>query len=595
MDQIQNYLLIGDLHTAALVSREGSIDWLCFPHFDSPSIFARILDKKGGSFSIECENAEINSNYIKDTAIVEHQFNDHGNLFSIRDFMLPQPVNICDSHFLIRKIIGIKGKSLIRLHFDPQPDYAQSIIHLKKTKSVISADLNDHRLELHLPEEAEIIKSDSGYIIEIKVEKGQEKEVILEYKKNLSPYIYQDDLESRTKQFWYDWLAKGKFIGFCRDQMIRSAITLKLMQYYPTGAIIASPTTSLPEEIGGVRNWDYRYVWIRDATFTLYAFHILGYQEELLKFFNFIENIAGVCKEESGGTIHLMYTIEGSDIPAEKELDHMQGFKKSAPVRTGNAASGQFQLDVYGSLIDAYYFVWHNDRFDLSNRAKNIIISLVEHIKEVWNKKDEGIWEMRSGRQHFTYSKVMAWVGVNRALRMSEALNISKDKQKNWSNLETRIKQWIWDNCFDEELGSFTQHPDTKNQDATNLLFVLLQFLDRHDEITKNIIEKTCKELSYKKSFVYRYFSDDNLKGKEGAFILCTFWMIAALAAVGEADTALSNYYHFRDYMDKTMLMSEEIDPDTGEYLGNFPQAFSHMGLILAAFFVNKYKERLDK
>ena len=593
MNHIQNYLLIGDLHTAALVSKEGSIDWLCFPHFDSPSIFARILDKKGGSFSIEHENAEIDSNYIKDTAIVEHQFKDQGDVFKIRDFMLPQQKNICDSHFLIRKIIGIEGNSLVRLHFDPQPDYAQSIIHLKKNKSIISADLNGHRLELHLPDEAEIFKSDSGYLIKIKVEKGQDREIILEYKVNHPAHIYQADLESRTRQFWHDWLAKGKFIEFCKEQMIRSAVTLKLMQYYPTGAIIASPTTSLPEEIGGVRNWDYRYVWIRDATFTLYAFHILGYQEELLKFFNFIENIAEDGKG-CGEVIHLMYTIKGSSIPAERELKHMQGFERSVPVRTGNAASEQFQLDMYGSLIDAYYFIWCNDRFKLSNRARGIIVSLVGHIEGVWNKKDEGIWEMRSGRQHFTYSKVMAWVGVNRALRMSEALNISKDKQKNWSKLEREIKQWIWDNCFNEELGSFTQHPDTKNQDATNLLFVLLQFLDRHDELTKSIINKTCKELAYKKSFIYRYHSDDDLVGKEGAFVLCTFWMIAAFAAVEEIDKALSNYYHFRDYMDETMLMSEEIDPDTGEYLGNFPQAFSHMGLILAAFFVNKYKERLD-
>jgi GH15 family glucan-1,4-alpha-glucosidase len=269
----------------------------------------------------------------------------------------------------------------------------------------------------------------------------------------------------------------------------------------------------------------------------------------------------------------------------------LKGFRNSAPVRVGNAAFDQFQLDIYGSLIDSYYFMWRRGGLKLSGKAKNILVALVGYIEDVWQEKDEGIWEMRSGRQHYTYSKVMSWVGVNRALRMSGQLGISGEKKKKWSRLERTIKKWIWDNCYNEKIGSFTQHPETDCQDATNFLFVLLQFLDRHDNKTRDMIIKTCRELSYKKSFIYRYLVDDSLKGKEGTFVLCTFWMIASLAAVEESDEAMENYYDFRKYIDQSMLMSEEIDPDSGEYLGNFPQAFSHMGLILAAYFIDRYKK----
>lgn len=594
MNHIQNYFLIGNLHTAALVSKKASIDWLCWPHFDSPSIFARLLDKGGGSFCIENSDIKIKSKYIKDTAIVEHVCQSQGGIFVIRDFMVPHQHKSCHDNLLIRKIVGIKNRSTVNFHFDPKPNYAKDSIIFKKRKLSLTASIKEYRLRLRVPEGSKIIKKESGYTVKVIIEEGREEKILLEYRKGRTGCSYRDDFEVRTRNFWSDWLTKGVFVEFCREQMVRSAITLKLMQYYPTGAIIAAPTSSLPEELGGVRNWDYRYVWIRDATFTLYAFYIMGYREELLRFFDFIENIARDCKN-CGDTIRLMYTINGTSVPEEVELRHLHGFKNSSPVRIGNAAFDQFQLDVYGSLIDAYYFMWRRGGLKISKKAQEIIVTLVENIEKVWMKKDEGIWEMRSKKQHFTYSKVMAWVGVNRAIRMSRSLGINKEKRKEWSNLDRAIKHWIWKNCYNEKIESFIQHPDTMSQDATNFLFVLLQFLNRHTKQTKYFIIRTCRELSYKKSFIYRYLVDDSLKGKEGAFVLCTFWMIAALAAVGEIDEAIGHYYNFSGYMDETMLISEEIDPDNGEYLGNFPQAFSHMGLILAAFFINKYREKSGK
>jgi len=594
MNRIQDYLLIGNLHTAALVSKKGSIDWLCYPHFDSPSIFARLLDGDGGSFSIKNEDVDIEARYIKDTAIVEHICRGKGNAFIVRDFMVPHQQELCDNHFLIRKIVGLQGSPVVSFNFDPRPDYGKNSIEMKQGKNILYAVFDRGQIRLNLPGQAKVRKQGKGYIIDIPVEKGQEKEIVLELDLEKSECGPGDDFEERTREFWKKWLSQGKFIGFCREQMVRSAITLKLMQYYPTGAIVAAPTTSLPEEIGGERNWDYRYTWIRDATFTLYAFHIMGFRDELIRFFDFIENIAEECRE-CGGAVHLMYTIKGKKVPREQELMHMDGFRGSSPVRIGNAAYDQFQLDVYGSLIDSYYFMWRRGGLVLSDKARRIVVSLVGYIGDVWLHKDEGIWEMRSGREHFTYSKVMAWVGVNRALRMARVLGIEGDKKKQWSRLERTIKQWIWKNCYDEKMGSFTQHPDTVYQDSTNFLFVLLQFLNRHEARTKDIILSTCRELSYKKSFVYRYLVDDSLEGKEGAFMLCTFWMMAALAAVEETDEALKHYYNIRKYTDKTMLIAEEIDPDSGEYLGNFPQAFSHMGLILASYFIDRYRKRTDK
>ncbi|MBI2594044.1 glycoside hydrolase family 15 protein [Candidatus Daviesbacteria bacterium] len=601
MEDIRDYYVIGDLHSAALVSKNASIDWLCLPHFDLPSIFAKILDKNSGEFSTDKDDYSVTSKYIPDTAIIQFAFKNKYSEFILKDFMVPQPTKSCENHFLVRKFTGISGTSKVKLYFCPKSEYAnkRSLTRYKKSKDTFSTDglvlktsVGKDSLLLYLPKDSFIEQKKEGYEITLKIQSGKDYLIVLEYVvKNHKPLFKSQNLEKQTANFWDKWVKKGNYFDVYRDKLVRSAITLKLMQFYPTGAIVAAPTTSLPENIGGERNWDYRYVWIRDATFTLYAFYVLGYLEEAERFFEFIQNIIEKCKQDSFD-IFLMYTITGDPVPKEKALEYLSGYKNSKPVRVGNGARDQFQLDVYGALIDSYYFV-SKRKIKVPKMHKNLVMNLVKKISETWLKKDSGIWEVRSEPQHFTYSKVMAWVGVNRAVRMAKQLELTESEINFCQSLEKQIYNWIWENCYDPGSKTFKQHPQSSRQDATNFLFVLLQFLNKHDPLTKTIIKQTCKELSYKNVFVYRYLTEDGLKSKEGAFLLCTFWLIAAWAILEDVDEAQKLFNKFEDYMDDSELLSEEIDPDTGEYLGNFPQAFSHIGFIMSVYYLYRYKQSL--
>lgn len=592
--QIKDYLLIGDLHSAGLVSNEAAIDWLCLPHFDSPSIFARLLDPNGGSFSVDTQGFRTNSYYVNETAIIETVLERDTSEVSLRDFMVPQPKYPCREHFLVRKLSGIKGNTDVTFSFSPRPEYATSVPELQydSIAQSIAVPLADSAtLRLYLPEDARVSIQAGTATIVVPVQEGHLSELRLEYVRTdeYESTTFTSGLEHHTATFWEKWLAKGSFFPFCADVLKRSAITLKLLQFYPTGALVAAPTTSLPEQVGGKRNWDYRFVWIRDATFSLYAFQILGFTEEAEKFFAFLQTIAQESAEEDFQT-SLMYTIEGKRVPEEKLLTHLKGYKDSLPVRIGNNATKQFQLDVYGALIDAHYFAAKKEIHNLEIE-KALILDLVKQIEEKWRLPDRGIWEVRTGDQDFTYSKVMAWVGVNRALRMAQRLQFTKEEIGWCSKLEKEIQEWVWEHCFDEHREELRQYPHAHYQDATNFLFVLLQFLDRHDPRTKRIIEHTYAQLGYKDIFIYRYLNADGSERGEGAFLLCTFWYIAALAIVEETAQAHDLLHTLLTKLEGHGLLSEEINPENGEYLGNYPQAFSHLGLIMAAYYIQRYGE----
>ncbi len=582
MRDIEDYFLIGDLHTAALVSNQGSIDWLCLPDFDSPSVFAKLLDNGGGCFSIQDDS--VICGYVDDTAMVETVFENEGGKYAVTDFMVPQSERESDTHILVRKLKPVENNPRVELVYSPQPDYARKKPVFQVKDDRVHLEMEEGELLLHLPEGCEVREKDNSLVISLILR----EEIVfgLEYIHTIASYKREEDYEGVTERFWRDWVGKGDFSDFDRDKVVRSAITLKLMQHHDTGGIVAAPTTSLPEDLGGVRNWDYRYVWIRDATFILYAFYILGYEEEAEKFFEFIESAA---LEGENLDLNLMYDIKGGEVPEERVLSHLSGYKDSSPVRIGNGAKDQFQLDVYGSLVDAYYFMQKRG-VEISERGVSFIKKLVRNIREKWLDKDSSIWEFRDENHHYTYSKVMAWVGVHRAVQMSDRLDISKERLEEWKTLEKVIKDWVWKNCFDGV--RLTQHPGTDFQDATNFLFVLLHFLHRDDERTSQIIDKTCEELVENEVFVHRYKVDDNIEGKQGAFVLCIYWMIAAFARLGRVEEAKSVFKRFESYIPDHGLMSEEIEAETGKYRGNYPQAFSHLGHIISAYYLEKYGEK---
>ncbi len=593
MHPIKDYYLTGDLHSAALVAKNSSVEWLCFPNFDSPSIFASMLDEQGGYFKVEMPEYSVKSNYIENTAIVEFRFSNKNKNFLVHDFMVPQAVSECNNHYFVRKLIGGKGKNKVKLVFNPKPDYARRGADFQVTGSTLRIPVEHNELVLHLPKDVKTQNVNDGFEIETELGEKEEKIFAMEFIVGNSNSTYKgQDLEKTTKTFWDNWIAKGRFFDFHKHQLIRSMITLKMMQFYPTGAIIAAPTTSLPAQIGGIRNWDYRYVWIRDATFTLYAFHITDYTEEAESFFKFIQNIAKRHKKKEY-EISTAYSIWGDQAPSEITLK-FNGYENSQPVRIGNNATNEFQLDTFGTIIDAHYFMAKNQK-DSIILDRESIIALVEKIKNRWKEKDSGIWEIRNHEYHYTYSKVMCWVGIDRAIRMSGDLDLSEEEVEALKNLRSEIKEWIWENCYNSVKKNFTQYSGSEDIDASNFLFVLVQFLNKNKELTKTIIENTKNQLCKNKIFVYRYLIDDGLKGHDSSFVLCIFWLISALAITGEIESASGIFETFGKYISETNLISEQIDPESGEYLGNYPQAFSHLGFVMAAYYLNRYgdKDRL--
>jgi GH15 family glucan-1,4-alpha-glucosidase len=591
---IEDYYIIGDLRTAALVSKVGSIDWLCLPYFDSASIFGKLLDPSAGCLSLEMPGYNIAASYIKDTAIVEFRLSTNETELFIKDYMVPKKTAKTTTQYLVRQVSAKKGSAEIKFKFQPKPGYGLEKVKATNNSSKIKLTVGEASLTLHLPSETIINTEDDYYVISIPIKAKDTKQLVLEYiPKGLFSNYRENDFEKDTERFWSEWVKQGHYINFCRDKLVRSAITLKLLQFYPTGAIVAAPTTSLPEELGGVRNWDYRYVWIRDATFALYAFNILGYQDEAERFFDFIEKVTNKCAEQDFD-VSLMYTIWGEAIPEEKSLKHLSGYKNSKPVRIGNAAAQQFQLDVYGALIDAIYFATKENLTDDSKtRRRNLVMQLVRKIDKLWQKPDHGIWEARIGTEHYTYSKVMAWVGADRARRLEKYLDIKPDDLKVCIQLADSISEWIWENCYKKDPQIMTQYPKSDSVDATNFLFVLLQFLDKHEPLTRKIIDNTTKELGYKKGFIYRYFNPDGLPGEEGAFFLCSFWLISALAILEDVNAATSLFKEIEKYFVPHGLLAEEIDPKSGSYSGNYPQAFSHMGFIMSVSYIDKYTKRV--
>jgi len=588
---IEDYALIGDCRSAGLISREGSLDWLCFPRFDSPSIFAALLDaREGGRFRIR-PVGEFRSErrYLPETNVVETTFRCPGGAFVLRDLMSvsseeDKRASLTPEHEVLREIEGIGGEVEVEILYDPRPDYGlRRPVLERQWDHGLRCDVGGATLVLHSELPLELQGDGSGASGVVRVQAGERKYLSLTYSRE-APAVVPTLGEAargriaRTARWWREWADRCAYHGPYRDAVVRSALALKLMTYAPSGALIAAPTTSLPEWLGGVRNWDYRYCWLRDASFTLRALSTLGYQEEAEAFDGWVLHATRLTWPE----LQVLYDVSGEAKLPERELGHLEGYAGSRPVRIGNDAQGQLQLDVYGEVIDAAArFVDRGGRFDRD--TNRMLDGLGRTVCRHWREPDEGIWEGRSGRFHNTHSKVLCWVALDRLIKMHEAgyLEVSVDVFR--SNRE-EIREKIEAHGYNERIKSYTRTFDGDEMDASLLTLPLYGYV----EGTNPRMRSTCARIHEKLargSLLYRYETgtDDGLPPGEGAFGICSFWAVECVARGGNVEAATWAFEGLLAYANEVGLFAEEIDPDTGAALGNFPQAFTHIGLINAA------------
>jgi GH15 family glucan-1,4-alpha-glucosidase len=587
---IADHGIIGDLHTVALVGANGTIDWYCCPAFDSPSVFASILDKEeGGFYRIAPVDEEWTSRqlYFPDTNVLITRFFTESGVGEQQAFMpIAQSGSERHRHRLIRRIICVRGALRFGLVMQPRFNYGRDRheTHQHEHGVVFESD----RLCLALQATTPIACDDEGVHSEFKLEAGQSVTFVLEQvDRGYVPRRYEEEetreAYERTIEFWRKWLSQSRYRGRWREMVQRSALTLKLLTYQPTGAIVAAPTTSLPEVLGGERNWDYRYTWIRDAAFSLYGLLRLGFTEEAGAFMGWLTDRFREGMDESGDPLQTMYGIDGRRELPEETVDNFEGYRGSAPVRIGNGAAGQLQLDIYGELIDSVYLFNKYGR-PIYHEAWEDLRRIVEWVCLNWDQADEGIWETRGGRKDFTFSRLMCWVAVERAIRMARQRGLPADLPR-WMKHRDEIYEQIMERGWSEERGAFVQYYGSDLLDASLLLMPLVKFIAPTDPRWLSTLDAISEEL-VSDSLVHRYNPrafKDGLEGDEGTFSICSFWYVEALTRAGRVDEARLAFEKMLTYANHLGLYSEEIGR-SGELMGNFPQAFTHLALISAAF-----------
>jgi GH15 family glucan-1,4-alpha-glucosidase len=587
---IGDYGIIGDLHTVALVGIDGSIDWCCLPRFDSPSLFGAILDHKvGGHFKIApISKGNTRQMYLPETNILLTRFLQQDGVGELTDFM---PVESDEAgyrprrHQIIRMLSVIRGTVTFRLECLPAFNFGRDPHVIEnRPKGVIFQSGNESvGLISSLP-----LQTREGLAYqEFTLHQGENLTFYLEYqetqngKQLLSAPESGGEAFQNTSAFWQRWLSQCQYDGRWREVVHRSALTLKLLTYAPTGAIVAAPTTSLPEHIGGSRNWDYRYTWIRDSAFALYGLLRLGFTIEAGRF---MEWINARCHElNPDGSLQLMYGIDGRRNVDEKELPHLDGHRSSRPVRIGNGAASQLQMDMYGALMDAVY-LYNKHGASISYDLWVNLCRLLDFVSDNWEQPDEGIWEVRGGRRHFVYSKVMCWVALDRGIRLADKRGFPGNRAR-WMAERDRIYREIMERGWNADIGAFVQSYDSEALDAANLIMPLVFFVSPTDPRMLSTIDRTLEQLSLG-SLVYRYengkAAPDGLDCEEGTFSMCTFWLVEALTKAGRLTEARLIFEKMLSYANHLRLYAEEVS-HSGEQLGNFPQAFTHFALITAA------------
>jgi GH15 family glucan-1,4-alpha-glucosidase len=577
--RIEDYALLGDCETAALVGRDGSIDWLCFPRFDAGACFAALLGTpEHGRWLLAPAQPPytVKRRYRPGTLILETDYETESGAVTVVDWMPPRSA----APDVMRMVTGTRGQVPMRLELIIRFDYGSIIPWVRRTDSGIRATAGPDTLYFRtdLPLRGE----DEHTISEFTVAAGQRHCMTLTWESTYQPEPAKKDVEQSlcdTEEWWREWSSRCTYHGEWRDAVLRSLITLKALTYAPTGGVVAAPTTSLPEQLGGVRNWDYRYCWLRDATFTLYALMIGGYTEEARAWREWLINaVAG-----SPSKLQIMYGLAGERRLTELELPWLPGYEGAAPVRIGNAAHQQHQLDVYGEVMDALYLA-RRVGLDPSENAWRIQRAIVSFLETDWEKPDEGIWEVRGPRRHFTHSKVMAWVALDRAVKSVEHFGLDGPVEQ-WRRLRDHIHRQVCREGFNPRLNSFVQYYGSDRVDASLLMLPLVGFLPATDPRMLGTVEAIQRLLMHD-GFVYRYQADeavDGLPGDEGVFLLCTFWLADNLALQGRHEEAREIFVRLLALRNDLGLLSEEYDPHTRRLVGNFPQAFSHVGLINTA------------
>jgi GH15 family glucan-1,4-alpha-glucosidase len=590
-EPIEDHGVVGNMRTVALVSRTGTIDWFCYPHFDSPSVFASILDAaKGGHFRIFALGTGLTHKqlYWPDTNILITRFLAAEGVGEIVDYM---PLGRgCDG--IIRRVKAVRGSMRFRVECRPAFNYARD----KHEVEISSEGVNfrSRRLQLRLASKIRMKRAGAGVECEFTLKAGESATFEICGQDGEKPGMAEaesEELFRNTVAFWRKWLSQSTYRGRWREMVNRSALVLKLLTFEPTGAIVAAPTCSLPEALGGSRNWDYRYTWIRDAAFTIYALLRIGFKEEAGRFMDFLDARCHEMKPD--GTLQVMYGIDGRHKLTEEILPHLEGYKGSAPVRIGNAAYKQLQLDIYGELMDSVY-LYNKHGSPISHDLWTYLRRLTDWLCTHWRLKDDAIWEVRGGRREFVYSKLMSWVAMDRAVRLAEQRSFPSDSRR-WTGVRDQIYQTLIKKGWNPQRQAFVQSFGSDALDASTLLMPLVFFLAPSDPMmlsTLNAIMKPPQEGGLvSDSLVFRYDlkeSPDGLKGSESTFNLCTFWLVEALTRAGRTDPTLLDearliFENMMGYANHLGLFAEQTGQQ-GQAIGNFPQAFTHLALISAAF-----------
>ncbi len=588
---IADHGLIGDLRTAALVGTDGTISWFCPRRFDQPSVFASLLDPdEGGAWTLSPIDGAVRTQqfYFPDTAILATRFLTEEGVVEVHDFMpIARPHDEEHRQRLVRRVIAVRGKAKVSTRVAVRPDYAREDPRVEQVDGGVL--LTGSRTRLGLSSTAELTVDGADVCAEVELESGDSALFVLEAledEETLAPYG-EDDTErlfEATSRFWRDWLSASHYTGRWRETVHRSAITLKLLTHEPSGAVIAAPTTSLPEQIGGERNWDYRYVWIRDAGFTLYGLLRLGFTDEAGAFVRWLSERLGDEEntDDELGPLRVLYDIDGDEPVTEHALEHLRGYRDSQPVRVGNAAVGQLQLDIYGEVIDSIY-LYNKYGPGISQDAWRDLRRVLSWLLEHWDDEDAGMWEIREGTRHHTTSRLMCWVAVERMIRMARFRSLPGDLEE-WSRVRDEIHEAIMERGWNEELQAFVQAEGGSALDAGVLLMPMVKFTSPVDPRFLSTLT-AIEERLVADSLVFRYDIDhapDGLDGEEGTFSLCSFWYVEALTRAGrleEAEVALEKMFTYTNHLG---LYAEQIGA-TGDQLGNFPQAFTHLALISAA------------